>query len=402
MKAKFLFIVSTLLLEGCSPMIDDSNSENTTTSIDEGEKVEFTPLEGEVRQWFEHGKIGDDKYYNYCPSTIVENGIKHIFYCSNKMYGNVTDYIAYRQGVYENGHFKYTDTKDIIWALSPTASTWDERHVCDPSVIKGEFNYDGTKYSYLMAYLGCITSDNTRNETGLAVSNSLEGPWIKCDKINPIVPVESDNYHWGNGQPELISVDKKGRAILFTSYSGNSRSGEQCFEYDFSDLNNPKLIRSKLGLNTNGISNVNKKEGEKVSNFIANVGIAYDEVNKKIIMAKGRNPFGSDGLAPNFIASQVDVYYLDDSNNENAFDELFKSSASANNWVFIGTIDEQLTSFKRNHNTGIVRDPYGRLVESDRVEVAFTRSDADDFTNAWGYWSTYRIYSTSFNLSYIK
>ncbi|HBF68368.1 MAG TPA: hypothetical protein DDW20_03505 [Firmicutes bacterium] len=398
MKGKYIFLLFPLLIGGCnnSSISDDSSSSSTLPSKNE----EFTPLEGEVRKWFDHGLIGEDRFYNYCPSTFVENGVKHIFYCSNKMFGNITDYIAYRKGEYINKEMIYSPEDDIKFLLEPTKGTWDARHTCDPSVIKGEFKYDNVKYQYLMAYLGCVTSDNTRNETGLAVANSPEGPWIKCDKINPILKVADDNKLWGNGQSEIISVDKKGRVIICNSFSSPNLGGEQCWEYDLSDLNNPILIRGKDHMNTNGTANVDKEDGEKVNASITNIGLAYDEENKKIILAKGRSPFAKDGQYPNFIADQIDVFYLDDSGNENPFDELFKSQSEARDWKFIGTINEKLTGFKRNHNTGLVRDPYGRLVEKDRIEVAFTRSDLSD--SDWGYLSTYRIYSTAFKLPYLS
>lgn len=394
MKGQYLFMLIPLLLCGCSSNEESSSS----TSIIEGNQ-EFTPLEGEVRAWFDHGLIGEDRYYNYCPSTFVEDGVKHIYYCSNKIFGNVTDYIAYREGKYVNKNMVYTPTEDINFLLGPTKGTWDGRHTCDPSVIKGEFKYNDVKYSYLMAYLGCVTSDNTRNETGLAVSNSPNGPWIKCDAINPIIKVSDDNNKWGAGQTELVSVDKKGRVIMFNSFSSPTLGGEQCYEYDLTDLNNPILIRKNEHINTSGTADVVKEEGEKVNEGISNVGVAYDEANKKILLAKGRLPFAQDGQYPNYIASKIDLFYLDD-NNENKFDELFKNKNEGNKWVFIGTIDEKLTGFKRNHNNGLVRDPYGGLVEKDRIEVAFTRSDLSE--SDWGYWSTYRIYSTAFKLPYLK
>lgn len=114
-------------------------------------------------------------------------------------------------------------------------------------------------------------------------------------------------------------------------------------------------------------------------------------------MCKPRNPYGTDQREPSFIASKLDVYWMDDSSNENLGDELFKGNAGKS-WHIMGTIDENLTGFPRNHNNGIVKDPYGRTLDPKLVEVAFTRSDLA--FSGWGYWSTYRIYSTSFELKY--
>lgn len=80
-------------------------------------------------------------------------------------------------------------------------------------MIKGEFTYQEEKYSYLMAYLGCVTSDNTKNEVGLAVAKAPEGPFIKIES-NPICHYElNDNkgFQWGYGQPSMVSMDKKER-----------------------------------------------------------------------------------------------------------------------------------------------------------------------------------------------
>ena len=367
-----------------------SNGQEPLSSTEVLQPMKFTPEVGEIRKWFDHGKIGEDRYYNYCPSVFVEDNIKHIYYCSNKMFGNVTDYVAYREGKLQNEQMTYTDTKDIVWALSPTPDTWDARHVCDPSVIKGEFSYGGQQYSYLMAYLGCLTSDNSRNETGLAVAQSPEGPWVKCDSINPIVPYTRGKATWGTGQPALVSVDHKGRVLLLNSYTNSDERGEQAWEFDFSNLEKPRLIRSKHLMNLNGLP--------RYGRGLNNCDVAYDEVHKKIILARGTK-FGDD-RSPNYIASQVDVYYLDDSGNENRFDEIFKESNNARDWVLMGSIGEEQTGFPRNHNTGLVTDPYGELVESDRIEVAFTRSDLSPAD--WGYWSTYRIYSTAVPLTYLN
>ena len=66
------------------------------------------------------------------------------------------DYIGYRCYDPQNGW------SDETIVLSPSASgVWDDKHNCDPSVIKGTFEYNDTNYSYLMAYLGCTEAIST-------------------------------------------------------------------------------------------------------------------------------------------------------------------------------------------------------------------------------------------------
>lgn len=230
MKKRLFFIaLLTLALSGCENMNNSSNltsstssssssTSSSTSSTSSSSSSSSISVDLTNYQLFEHNK-GEDKtmeyFYNYCPTIFEEDGVRHIYYCANKKHGNVTDYVAYRKGVKdETGRFIYSD---IQYVLEPTENSWDSRHVCDPSVVKGEFTYNQENYNYLMAYLGCVTSDNTSNEVGLAVSKSPEGPWIKvgdgpfCDyELN-----DNSGFQWGYGQPSLVSVDRKSEILLF-------------------------------------------------------------------------------------------------------------------------------------------------------------------------------------------
>ena len=363
------------------------NPESESSSSQE--EYLFTPKVGEVRKWFDHGTFGESKFYNYCPSVFVEDNVKHVYYCTNKLEGNVTDYVGYREGALRGDSFEFTSTENLSYLLSPTKDTWDSRHTCDPSVVKGKFKMGGETYSYLMAYLGCVTSDNSLNEVGIAVSKSPSGPFVKVDAANPLVPYDPDQAAWGTGQPSVVSIDGEGKVALFYSVGNKTGTYTEVREYDLSDLGSPKLVRTKK-VSTYGLSDT----------VLCNADFAYDETNKRILMVKGRQPFGKDGKTPNFIADTLDVYAMDDSASTNRYDEVFKGN-NANDWVKIGTIDESLTGFARNHNAGFVTDPYGCLIEKDRVEVAFTRSDYGESTD-WSYLTTYRIYSTSIGLTYVK
>lgn len=367
----------------------DSISSITSTEESTSEKSDkeaFTPEIGEVRKWFDHGTSGESRFYNYCPTVFVENNTKNIYYCSNKIEGNVTDYVAYRQGKLVDDKMQYTSTENMQYLLSPTADTWDSRHTCDPSVIKGEFKLGDETYNYLMAYLGCLTSDSTKNEVGLAYAKSPAGPWIKYNN-NPLVPYDRDNAAWGTGQPSLVSVDKKGTVCIFYTVGNKTATYGEVREYDLSDLSNPILKRTKK-LPLFGLSG---------DSLINNADFAYDETNKKILMVKGRQPNGKDGKSPNFIADTLDIYYLDDSESKNKFDEAFKGN-NAKDWIKLGSINGDLTGFPRNHNSCFVTDEYGSLVEKDRIEVCFSVSEYSD--SIWGYLSTYRLYSTSIGIKY--
>ena len=337
--------------------------------------------------------FGDDineNFYNYCPTIMVEgNDTMHIWYCSNEKSGNVTDFIAYRKGkLSSDGKWSFSE-KQLV--LGPTSGTWDGRHVCDPSVVKGEFNYNGETYNYLMAYLGCKTSDVTSNEVGIAVAKNPEGPWVKYD-ANPICNYyESTEFapgenFWGYGQPSVISVDKAGKVILF--YTKGIKIGTYTYaEYwDLSDLNNPvKLNGAKMA------------DGGEIG-YWNNADFAYDSINKRIYVIKedhSSSEWYPNSGGVNWISGSNSIFYapmnLDDTYpGETLFGK--------HNWSKVTTIGEAQTGFARVHNAGIMTDEYGWLVDSHKIPVVYTMSDLKTDHPDWslgGQWPalhTYRLH----------
>lgn len=352
-----------------------------------GTSDRFAPI-GSATMLFDHGTMGVSKYYNYCPSIFEEDGVRHIYYCANRDEGNVTDYIAYRSATYDdvNG-WVYSD---IQYVLSPTSGAWDLRHTCDPSVVKGEFYYNGVKYLYLMNYLGSAQDDSMGNGTGFAVSNSPSGPWIKCEAINPFIPFNSELDIWGNGQTCMINIDQKGRIIYFYSYGGKDGTYEMVREYDFSNLNNIQLIRSAR------LPVLGQVSGDTTNN---DAEFSYDPVNKKLMMVKNKHPYNTDGLNPDFISERLILYILDLCDDVNPFDEVFKGSGMKS-WEYLGEISSDISGYPRNHNPGMVTDEYGHSLSDKIIEVNFAVSVTSD--NFWTQLSNYRLFRTSFKLNYGK
>lgn len=403
-KALLTIVSLSLLLTACNnkPVEESSSkeeSDTSTSSVDPEKKMELIPEVGEVRLLFEHGVAGENNYYNYCPSIFIENHREYVYYCSNQLESNVTDYIAYRELTIQNNSLHASDIDFVLEHGDVSKNDWDSRHVCDPSVIKGEFTYHGESYSYLMAFLGCISSDCTLNETGIAVAKNPKGPWVKCNfkddgvtKINPIVPCSdfsiTGNF-WGTGQPSLVSVDNKGRVLLFTTIGASNGTYTNIREYDFSNLDEPVKIRERLKIMSVGV-----RTGRQGYDIINNADFAYDVENRRILMVKGRQPFGTDNRNPSIVADTLDVYYIDDTEGTNVGDVLFAGNNTEKQWKLIGTIDQSTTGFLRNHNACLITDAYGHFISSDRIGVALTRSDEGQSSN-WSYLSTYRIYATS-------
>ena len=254
--------------------------------------------------------IANEGVYKYCPTSV--NGT--VLYCSNSdTPGQVKD------GIYLDGQK----------VLSTTKGAWDSVQVCDPSVIAGDFSYNGSSYTYLMAYLGCATYDCTANEVGFAVSNDLRN-WIKTGRV---VSAVRDGA-WGVGQPSLINYD--GSIYLF--YTSGTRAETTTYV--------EKLNCADLG-------NVERLGKQKITcsyDFISNADFAYD--NGTLYMTCDTHPFPNGKL--DFISAVQSVYSAPWEGNIESLGNM--------NWERIAGIGSETTGHNRNHNGCFYRDEYGRLL----------------------------------------
>ena len=348
----------------------------------------------------------EQNFYNYCPSVMIENGnTMHVWYCSNKVSGNVTDYVAYRKGTLtEDGKWTFSE-KELV--LAPTPGTWDEVHVCDPTVIKGDFSYNGEQYSYLMAYLGCRTRDVTANEVGVAVAKAPNGPYVKIDNLNPIADYykEIDAHAgdgkdwrnaWGFGQPSLVSIDRAGKIMLFYTAGTPNETATVAEEWDLSDLNNP------VRLSQTSLSNVGVTSATGQTDCINNADFAYDPATKRLICIKEDFPYPTDGNTNWITGSNTLLYVQLDSDETSAMNSI--TYGAKKTWIQFGAITEALTGYKRNHNCGLVTDEYGWVLSSTKIGVVYTSSMLKtDYPNwsgggQWPALHTYRLHGVVVDL----
>jgi len=328
---------------------------------------------------FEGVLFGDDvdscKIFNYCPAVVTEkdengNDVMHIWYCTNKDDGVIMDHVGYRKGVKQaDGKWLFSEQKIV---LAPTYDTWDARHTCDPAVIKGEFKYNGETYTWLMSYLGCVTEDYDCNETGIAIANSPDGPWIKMDHLNPIVPWEdygvNNVKNWGTGMPALVSLDQKGEVLLFYR-SGNRGVGVQ--RWDFSNLNAENLApKYTVTLTSNGITN---SVGTK-----CNVGIpdfAYDPITKRFYVCSTTNEKNPADVTKTLVNSHCSVAYIENVESLEHLSEILQSGSYK--WNMLGYVGPNTTGWNRNHNPALVRDIYGYIPDSTQIGVVVSTGHID-------------------------
>ena len=128
MKKSLLFVtaLSVMLCGGCQMENNDSSTNNTSSSetpVSSSSTVDSSSSSSSSSssvteqlnnyQLFEHIPGENqmfDYYYNYCPTIFEEDGVRHIYYCANKLHGNVTDYVAYRSGTKDaSGRWVYSE-----------------------------------------------------------------------------------------------------------------------------------------------------------------------------------------------------------------------------------------------------------------------------------------------------
>lgn len=335
-----------------------------------------------------------DGIYNYCPAAFEEGGVRHIYYCSNTIPRDVTDSIAYRTARMIDGRWLYSD-ESIVLEHTKHWMGWDTVHVCDPDVVKGQFSYKGENYNYLMAYLGCSTTNNQNNEIGLAVAKAPGGPFIKIGEHNPIVPFERDrstpqkdaSFQWGVGQPSLVSIDKKGKVLLF--YTSGKVEGTFLFteHWDFSNLDAPVPIGEHWRQKVNNAGLIGRdKHGTSLNNAEA----VYEPSRGTIfLIADGWPHFLPEtdvAGEPQFISATLRLL---------GFSRFFHPEDLANisflngKWTLIDEISIADSGFPRNHNAGLVHDPYGWALHTDQIDVLYSISLVNEPSlSLW----TYRIH----------
>ena len=319
--------------------------------------------------------------YAYCPSVIQQADKRHIWFCGTEPAGQFVDHIYYTRG-----DLPYTSRITKI-ALAPgNAGQWDDRHVCDPSVIKGDFDFNGVRYIYAMVYLG-NRSDRYFNEIGIAFSQTIDAEnWVKYPQ--PLVAKtwagENDlsmgaAKAWGVGQPSVISLDGKGKILLTYTIGDPGGTRVVTREADLFDMENIKMTAPQT-VSTAGLSKLDYTTGNIV---LLNADFAVDAVKQNVFMTAHVNP--NPVSYPAFISGAVDICSM-------PYNDFMNGGGT---WKLRQRIGRRESGFARNHNSGIGRDAYGIVTDSKKAELYFTVSkEAPDVLSLPGNYAewTYDIY----------
>lgn len=166
----FFRIIGLLLIFSCS---DGQTDELIKPDPPDSNIPQISMLKSE----FIFGFTGENRY-SYCPSALKQgDGSVHVFFCGNPDDMIMVDNIYH---IKINPDGSKTPAKSV---LQPgILGSWDDHHVCDPSVVEGRFTWDNTTYKYAMFFLSNMYGVYY-NEIGVAFSNTLDGDsWIKYPK----------------------------------------------------------------------------------------------------------------------------------------------------------------------------------------------------------------------------
>ncbi|MCX7920441.1 MAG: hypothetical protein N3B21_00240 [Clostridia bacterium] len=294
------------------------------------------------------------KFYVYAPAAVKIGDTEHYWVCRNRDEGIIKDSIFY---------FVRGQEQNAVEVLSPgSAGSWDSMHVCDPSVVAGEFTYNNKAYKYAMFYTGNDKDASLHNQIGVAFSEDLL-TWTKYSK--PIVTFSQSDY-WGVGQPSATSVER-GRVLLFYTRGDSQKTATLRREInlgnitDSSDVENHPIKISENELTTDGLTDFYGKPGD----YLNNIDVAYDPKHDTFYAVREQHPYSLD--EPSFIGVSLQIVSIPAAN----------VWGGGGSWSVEGRIDPNLTGFKRNHNAAIEKTLYGSLPDSDKLRVVFSDSSLE-------------------------
>ncbi|WP_367914767.1 sugar-binding protein [Leadbetterella sp. DM7] len=301
--------------------------------------------------------------YSYCPSVVKEpNGATHLFFCGNPEQQIMVDNIYH---IRINPDGSQTEAKSV---LQPGISgSWDDHHICDPSVIEGKFRMNGKEYRYAMFYL--TNAYNVYyNEVGVAFSNELEADsWEKYPQQlvkktwghDGDEPLPGGGKSWGTGQPSAVSLDKNGKVLLTYTIGDISGTRIEWVELDLSDMDK-YMARPSARMVDEGLINI----GYTGKDYTCNSDFAIDQQNDVIVMVRPVQPHPA--TYPAYLNESLEVNYMPLSGFLNR----------TGKWESIIRIAPYMTGFPRNHNAGLERNSYGEIADWKKPVVYYTVSKA--------------------------
>jgi hypothetical protein len=313
---------------------------------------------------------GGAGHYNYAPSFIKDKyGIIYGYLCQNRDPFKIVDYIYLYKGIPTPTGLVWQPGTEVI---EPSRTGWDDCHICDPDVRRFTVkDTDGKQHKWIMTYLGVDQWDCNHNQIGLAIADNIEGPWTKCDNVNPIVPYDRFD-RWGTGQSTSVVLNDSTIALFYHTTTENS----------------PHAVRM---VNLSDLSHIDIGK-EYRTNFPAGNVYISPSAERIYAVTEERSPHYEKEI-PTWVGDICNVYY-----KERSGDFLADVTAPLDTWTLVGTVTPELSGFPRNHNPGFLTDEKGWIPDENNITVLFTPA----VTGEDWLWS-YDLYSALFPMKdYLK
>jgi hypothetical protein len=367
--------------------------------------------------------------YDYGASIIDTGNERQIWWCGGSRTASVNnEAVADPDYPLSDGilYAKYNKTTNQVLEAprtvlfsKPNANTWDRSYVCDPSVVKGVFNYNSQTYSYALYYTatdrgpgsayspdpnnhkpkGSVDPvlkdyDGTNNRIGVAFSNDGKA-WVRYAN-NPIIypnfrsnPPQTTQTNstdaYGAGQSGVYNANGLGAIwIVHTDTSDGSTLCGASHIYVRTSTNGVNF-GAPQEVSRNGLIGPNTK--------IANGDFAFDpnshywygtfRMDSDSRPAAWRNTFGdiyynaSNGCGRiNFNsqeAQQFGVRVEDRESYQVGIYRMPETQFPTGTWEAVGYVNTNLTGYPLNHNVALARDLYGNVYfNSTGVEPIFS------------------------------
>jgi hypothetical protein len=367
--------------------------------------------------------------YDYGASIIDTGNERQIWWCGSSRTASVNDEaVADPDYPGSDGilYAKYNKTTNqvieaprTVLFSKPNANTWDRSYVCDPSVVKGVFNYNGQTYSYALYYTatdrgpgsayspdpnyhkpkGSVDPvlkdyDGTNNRIGVAFSNDGKA-WVRHASNPLIYPINRSNPPQTT---QTNSTDAYG-AGQSGVYNANGQAGIWIIHTDTSDASSLcgkghiYVRTSTNGVNFGAPQEVSRNGLIGPDTRIANGDFAFDpnghywygifRMDSDSRPAAWRNTFGdiyynaSNGCkrvnSSSQEAQQFGVRTEDREGYQVGIYRMPEGPFPTGTWEPVGYVNTNLTGFTLNHNAALARDLYGNVYfNTSGVEPVFS------------------------------
>ena len=379
MKIKKLLalMVCGIIALGATACITTDSTDSSTGDGPDAPAFVAKPVDG-IAPLFDEG-MG---YYNIQPSILYEDAnTMHVYYTVNETFEDTDSVIGYKKGTLENGVWTFGEKKIVLRKGEETA--WDGANISNCDVVKGEFNYNGEVYNYLMAYQGGSNNNHKNYQIGFAVSKTADGEFVKVGTA-PVVSYDDValGYSWGIGQPSLVSYEG-GKVYLFYTMGDALATQTYVSELDASNLNDIKGVNVYNSISTDGLLENN------IYVMLNDADFAIDTTNGILYVVRNYNPAATSAPSLN-TAVQVAKVALADLYKPNCVWEIIDEKVN-----LLDLATEETGGWERVYSGCIASDAYGHVNGATAIELGLTVTSWDNTTKDYTHYQTIITYTIS-------